>query len=163
MEKPFLEMAVRKQKVKHVERLLKHPATKLTTRASNLIIKNKIMKKFMGLLFERGLPADPSYVIKALKKNDTELLQGAITSLESNSSVWEQIAEKLRCPILANVSTDLVQTPQGQYYDRVALTEWVASHHTDPLTRQQLYMSDLRDRAEILPEILDYIKEMTSA
>ena len=159
----FLEMAVRKQKVKHVERLLKHPATKLTTRASNLIIKNKIMKKFMGLLFEKGLPAAPSYVIKALKKNDTELLQGAITSLENNSSVWEQIAEKLRCPILANVSTDLVQTPQGQYYDRSALTEWVSAHHNDPLTRAPLTLGDLRDRAEILPEILDYIKTVTSA
>lgn len=160
----FLEIAARKQKVKHVERLLKHPRTKLTTRASNLIIKNKIMKKFMGLLFERGLPADPSYVIKALKKNDTELLQGAIASLEnSGPRCWAAIAEKLRCPILASPTADLVQTPQGQYYDRVALTEWVASHHTDPLTRQQLYMSDLRDRADILPEILDYIKEMTSA
>ena len=121
------------------------------------------MKKFMGLLFEKGLPADPSYVIKALKKNDTELLQGAITSLENNSSVWEQIAEKLRCPILANVSTDLVQTPQGQYYDRSALTEWVSAHHNDPLTRAPLTLGDLRDRAEILPEILDYIKTVTSA
>jgi hypothetical protein len=160
----FLEMAVRKQKVKHVERLLKSPSTKLTTRASNMIIKNKIMKKFMGLLFERGLPADPAYVTKALTKNDTQLLQGAIASLEENGPpCWVQIAEKLRCPILASPSADLVQTPQGQYYDRSALTEWISSHHTDPLTRDQLYMNDLRDRADILPELLDYIKQLTSA
>jgi len=160
----FLEMAVRKQKVKHVERLLKCPSTKLSTRASNLIIKNKIMKKFMGLLFERGLPADPAYVTKALQKNDTQLLQGAIASLEENGPpCWATIAEKLRCPILANVTTDLVQTPQGQYYDRSALTEWISSHHTDPLTREALYMTDLKQRGEILPEIIDYIKQMTSA
>lgn len=160
----FLEMSVRKQKVKHVERLLKCPSTKLTTRASNLIIKNKIMKKFMGLLFERGLPADPSYVTKALQKNDTQLLQGAIASLEDNGpACWSTIAEKLRCPILANVTTDLVQTPQGQYYDRSALTEWISSHHTDPLTREALYMTDLKQRSEILPEIIDFIKQLTSA
>lgn len=160
----FLEMAVRKQKVKHVERLLKHPSTKLTTRASNMIIKNKVMKKFMGLLFERGLPADPSYVIKALKKNDTDLLQGALASLEQHGPrCWEAVIEKLKCPILANVSADFVQTPQGQIYDRVALTEWVSAHHTDPLTREQLYITDLRQRGEILPEILDFIKDITSS
>ena len=160
----FLELSVRKQKVKHVERLLKCPSTKLTTRASNMIIKNKIMKKFMGLLFERGLPADPAYVTKALQKNNTQLLQGALASLEENGPpCWVAIAERLRCPILATPSADLVQTPQGQYYDRSALTEWISGHHTDPLTRDQLYMNDLRDRAEILPELLDYIKQLTSA
>lgn len=159
----FLEMAVRKQKVKHVERLLKHPRTKLTTRASSLIIKNKVMKKFMGLLFERGLPANPKYVYEALRKNDTELLQGALNSLEIHGdSKWERIIEKIKCPILNAPTADMVQTPQGQIYDRVSLTEWVSSNHTDPLTRQPLYISDLRQRNEILEEIIDYIKNETS-
>ena len=159
----FLELAVRKQKVKHVERLLKHPRTKLTKRASNLILKNKIMKKFLNLLFERGLPADPSYIIKALQKNDTPLLQGAISSLEENGPpIWTQIAEKLKCPILNEPSADLVQTPQGQLYDRQSLLQWINEHHTDPLTRQQLYSSDLRQRSEIIPELLEVIKELTT-
>lgn len=159
----FLEMAIRKQKVKHVERLLKHPRTKLTTRASSLIIKNKVMKKFMGLLFERGLPANPKYVYEALRKNDTELLQGALNSLEIHGdSKWQRVIEKIKCPILNAPTADMVQTPQGQIYDRVSLTEWVSSNHTDPLTRQPLYISDLRQRNEILEEIIDYIKNETS-
>jgi hypothetical protein len=158
----FLEMAVRKQKVKHVERLLKHPRTKLTDRASNLIIKNKVMKKFMGLLFERGLPANPKYVTEALKKNDTELLQGALTSLEIHgNSGWLAVIEKLKCPILSAPTADMVQTPQGQIYDRVALTEWVSSNHTDPLTREELYLHDLKQRSEILDEILNFIRDAT--
>lgn len=159
----FLEMAVRKQKVKHVERLLKHPRTKLTTRASSLIIKNKVMKKFMGLLFERGLPANPKYVYEALKKNDTELLQGALNSLEMHGdSKWEQVIEKLKCPILNAPSADIVQTPQGQIYDRCSVTEWISSNHTDPLTRQPLYISDLSQRNDILNDIIDFIKNVTS-
>lgn len=159
----FLEMAVRKQKVKHVEKLLKHPRTKLTSRASKLILKDKVMKRFLSLLFERGLPADPSYVIKALRKNDSELLAGALSSLEENGPpIWKKIAERLRCPILSTVSADLVQTPQGQLYDRVSLTQWISAHHTDPLTRATLYTTDLRQRSEIIPELLEVIKELTS-
>jgi len=159
----FLEMAVRKQKVKHVEKLLKHPHTKLTTRASKLILKDKVMKKFLGLLFERGLPADPSYVVKALRKNDTELLVGALASLEVNGPpVWKKLAERLRCPILATPSADLVQTPQGQFYDRKAITQWITAHHNDPLTRGTLYITDLRQRSEIIPELLEVIKQLTT-
>ena len=159
----FLEFAVRKQKVKHVERLLKHPSTKLTTRASNLILKNKVMKRFLSLLFERGLPANPSYVIKALQKNDSQLLQGALSSLEEHGTpVWTQIAQKLKCPILNSPSADLVQTPQGQLYDRQSLLQWINAHHTDPLTRETLYPNDLRDRAEIIPELLEVIKQLTN-
>ena len=121
------------------------------------------MKKFLNLLFERGLPADPSYIIKALQKNDTPLLQGAISSLEENGPpIWAQIAEKLKCPILNEPSADLVQTPQGQLYDRQSLLQWINEHHTDPLTRQQLYSSDLRQRSEIIPELLEVIKELTT-
>jgi hypothetical protein len=159
----FLEFAVRKQKVKHVERLLKHPRTKLTKRASNMILKNKIMKKFLHLLFERGMPADPSYVIKALQKNDTELLQGAISSLETNGPpIWREIAEKLKCPILNSQTADLVQTPQGQFYDRQSILQWINTNHTDPLTREQLYSSDLRERSEIIPELIEAIKDATT-
>jgi hypothetical protein len=159
----FLEMAVRKQKVKHVEKLLKHPRTKLTSRASKMILKDKVMKKFLGLLFERGLPADPSYVTKALRKNDTELLIGALTSLEANGPpIWKKLAERLKCPILATPSADLVQTPQGQLYDRQALTQWINANHTDPLTRATLYITDLRQRSEIIPELLEVIKQLTT-
>ena len=159
----FLELACRKQKVKHVEKLLKHPRTKLTTNATKMILKNKVMKKFLGLLFERGLPADPAYVMKALQKNDSELLVGALSSLEENGPpVWKQIAERLKCPILATPSADVVQTPQGQLYDRRALTQWIAANHTDPLTREPLYMTDLRQRDEIIPELLEVIKQLTT-
>ena len=52
----------------------------------------------MGLLFERGLPANPKYVYEALRKNDTELLQGALNSLEIHGdSKWERIIEKIKC------------------------------------------------------------------
>ncbi len=159
----FLELAVRKQKVKHVEKLLKHPRTKLTSRATTHILKDKVMKKFLNLLFERGLPANPSYVIKALKKNDSMLLIGALSSLETNGGpVWEQIAERLKCPILSTPTADLVQTPQGQLYDRQALTQWINANHTDPLTRQPLYIIDLRQRSDIIPELLEVIKQLTS-
>ena len=121
------------------------------------------MKKFLNLLFERGLPADPTYIVKALQKNDTPLLQGAISSLEENGPpVWRQIAEKLKCPILNEPTADLVQTPQGQLYDRQSLLQWINANHTDPLTRQELYSSDLRQRSEIIPELIEVIKELTT-
>lgn len=159
----FLEMAVRKQRVKHVAVLLKHPRTKLTPKATKIILKDKIMKKFLGLLFERGLPADPDYVIKALQRNDSELLVGALSSLEEHGPpIWGQIAEKLKCPILATPSADLVQTPQGQLYDRQSLTQWITANHTDPLTREPLYIDDLRQRVDIIPELLEVIKQLTN-
>ena len=153
----ILEIAVRKHKVKHVGLLLKHPPTKLTQKASTGILKDKVMKQYIGLLFERGLPADPSYVTKALKENNTMLLQGALTSLQ-----WEEVIEYLKCPILNSPTADLVQTPQGQLYDKQSILQWIHAHHTDPLTRAPLYEADLRTRADILPDVLQHIKEITS-
>ena len=159
----FLELAVRKQKVKHVHRILKHPQTRLTHRATTLIMKNKIMKKFLHLLFSRGLPADPKYILTALKKNDSDLLRGALASLENADKVWGEIAQRLTCPILNDVTADLVQTPQGQLYDRQSLLQWISANHTCPLTRQELYSGDLRQRSEIIPELVDIIKNIISS
>ena len=160
----FLETAARKCKIKHVEELLKCNETRLSPKAAKFVLKNKHMKKFLPLLFEKGLPCTPLYVIQALQRNDSELLKGALISLQKNDpqKQWQNIAETLTCPILNYPTTNLVQTPQGQLYDGPALLQWIESNETDPLTRQRLVPGDLRNRDEILPEIIGAIRQLNT-
>lgn len=160
-QRTFLEIAAQKCKVKHVELLLENTTTRLTPRAAKFILKNKFMKKFLPLLFERGLPANPGYVIQALQQNNSDLLKGALAALMRNDPEkrWFKINETLTCPMLLHPTANLVQTPQGQFYDGTALLQWITQHETDPLTRQRLIADDLRTRDEIIPEIIQIIQQ----
>tara|TARA_Y100000389_G_C17418466_1_gene495171 strand:+ start:413 stop:1141 length:729 start_codon:yes stop_codon:yes gene_type:complete len=153
----LLEIAVRKKKTKHVQALLKQTNIKLSVRATNGILKH--MTQFLGLLFTRGLKAKPIFVYRALKKNNSMLLQGALTYLEKEQK-WKNVSEYLKCPILNTPTADFVQTPQGQLYDRHCITQWVKSHNTDPLTRDTLYLEDLKQRSAILPSVMEHIKQL---
>ena len=120
------------------------------------------MKKFLPLLFERGLPANPGYVIQALQQNNSDLLRGSLTALirtDPTKKRWAKVEETLTCPLLLQATTDLVQTPQGQFYDGPSLLRWIGEHETDPLTRQRLIVDDLRTREDIVPEIIQLIQQ----
>lgn len=162
LQRTFLELAAQKCKVRHVELLLENTSTKLTPRAAKFILKNKFMKKFLPLLFERGLPANPGYVIQALQQNNSDLLRGSLTALirtDPTKKRWAKVEETLTCPLLLQATTDLVQTPQGQFYDGPSLLRWIGENETDPLTRQRLIVDDLRTREDIVPEIIQLIQQ----
>ena len=148
----LLEIAVRKRKKKHVRILLQNNAP-LSKTATYGIIKH--MKQYLNLLFAKGLPASPSYVYYAIKHKNTSLLQGALKYLEKEEK-WAKVAEYLTCPILNTPTADIVQTPQGQIYDKQCITQWINNKHTDPLTREHLYITDLLE-----VDVTDKIKQIT--
>jgi hypothetical protein len=65
----------------------------------------------------------------------------------------------LRCPISLEYSTDLVKTPSNHNFDKECLLVWVRNHQNNPLTREQLYESDLIDRNTFLPQLVNEINQ----
>lgn len=57
--------------------------------------------------------------------------------------------DNLLCSILQDMPKDLVVTPNGHLFSRKAITNWIATHHTCPLTRQPLQESDLMEHKKL--------------
>jgi hypothetical protein len=47
------------------------------------------------------------------------------------------------CPIMFDIMTDPVSTPNGHTYERANISEWLAGHNTDPFTRIPLTSNQL--------------------
>lgn len=57
--------------------------------------------------------------------------------------------ENLQCSILQEMPRDPVVTPYGHLFSRAAINNWIATHHTCPLTRQPLQQSDLMEHKNL--------------
>lgn len=69
-----------------------------------------------------------------------------------------EVPENLICSILQDMPHDLVVTPYGHLFSRQAITSWIATHHTCPLTRQPLQESDLIEHKKLstMVEVVRY-------
>jgi len=56
----------------------------------------------------------------------------------------EGTPEGFLCPITGELFTDPVVASDGHTYERSAITEWLESHQTSPLTRSWLSTTDLQ-------------------
>lgn len=151
----------RRYKTKHLEHVLGWEGYKLTPPAVSMIQSDEYQRKtFRSLLFARGMPATKEHVIEALKSNDSETLGHILETLEKANNKWSDIIELLTCPITQEVTADIVQTPTRHIYDRQAIVNWIKKNQTCPLSRNELYIDDLKERDDILPDILRKIKEI---
>jgi len=55
-----------------------------------------------------------------------------------------QIPDEFLCPITTSIMTDPVIGYDGHTYERSAITEWLRTHTTSPITRQSMSVQDLR-------------------
>ena len=66
------------------------------------------------------------FVMQNIEEKEPELFKNA---------VFEEIRDKLFCPILNDFTTTLAMTPKGHTYDKDSIFTWVAKNKNDPLTR----------------------------
>lgn len=151
----------RKYKTLHLKHVLEWEQLELSEAAIAMILSDAYQKKtFQTTLFARGMPATAEHVLDALKNNDSTALAHVLEGLAKRDSKWGDIIELLTCPITQEVTADLVQTPSRHLYDRAALVGWIKKNQTCPLTRNELYLDDLKERDDILPSIITRIKNL---
>lgn len=151
----------RRYLTRHLRVVLEWSSLELSQAACDMVQSDPVQKElFQGLLFARGMVASKEHAIDALERNDTEALKHIIESLVASNKKWEAIEELLTCPITQEVTADLVQTPTRHLYDRSALENWIKKHENCPLTRNELYIDDLKGRDELLPDLLRKLQEV---
>ena len=157
----FATYLSRKYKTLHLKHVLEWEQLELSEAATKMILSDAYQKKtFQATLFARGMPANREHMLDALKENNSKSLAHILESLAKQDSKWNDIMELLTCPITQEVTADLVQTPSRHLYDRAALVNWIKKNQTCPLTRNELYLDDLKERDDILPGIITRIKNM---
>ena len=55
-----------------------------------------------------------------------------------------QVPGEFMCPITTSIMSDPVIGSDGHTYERSAITEWLKTHTTSPITRQSMSLQDLR-------------------
>lgn len=151
----------RRYKTKHLKHILSWESLQLSNEAIEMIHSDAYQKKeFTSLLFARGMPATKEHALDALKNNDSSTLGHILDTLQKSDNKWDDIIELLTCPITQEITADLVQTPSRHLYDRAALINWIKRNQTCPLTRAELYIDDLKERDDILPDIIQRIKSI---
>jgi len=151
----------RRYKTKHLKHVLSWENLQLSNEAIRMITSDDYQKKeFTSLLFARGMPATKEHALDALKSNDSTTLGHILDTLQKADNKWDDIIELLTCPITQEITADIVQTPSRHLYDRHALVNWIKKNQTCPLTRAELYIDDLKERDDILPDIITRIKEL---
>ena len=77
-----------------------------------------------------------------------------------NNSVDDLIEEKWGiCPITDCYMEHPVRTPEGQYYEKEAIENWLEKHDTDPLTRNHLTKEMLIEDFQYKKAIQEFKKE----
>src|SRR3990167_652767 len=104
-------------------------------------------------------------LLKKSKKITYDYARLFLSSDEPDNSASDQLKESLinecespeilLCSILQDMPNDLVVTPYGHLFSRQAITNWLATHHTCPLTRQPLQESDLLEHKKLTTMIED--------
>ena len=151
----------RKYKTLHLKHVLEWEQLELSEAATKMILSDAYQKKtFQTTLFARGMPSTREHMLDALKENNSTSLAHILESLVKQDAKWSDIVDLLTCPITQEVTADLVQTPSRHLYDRAALVNWIKKNQTCPLTRNELYLDDLKERDEILPGIITRIKNL---
>lgn len=157
----FATFLSRRYKTKHLKHVLSWEQLQLSKEAIDMIISDDYQKKeFTSLLFARGMPARKEHALDALKNNDSTTLGHILETLQKQDNKWDDIVELLTCPITQEITADLVQTPSRHLYDREALVNWIKQNQTCPLTRAELYIDDLKERDDVLPDIIQRIKSI---
>jgi Mg-chelatase subunit ChlD len=54
------------------------------------------------------------------------------------------IPNEFMCPISMDLMTDPVMAPDGHTYERSAITEWLSTHNTSPITRVHMTVAELQ-------------------
>lgn len=151
----------RRYKTKHLKHVLSWEALQLSKAAIDMVLSDDYQKReFTSLLFARGMPARKEHALDALKNNDSTTLGHILETLQKADNKWNDIVELLTCPITQEITADLVQTPSRHLYDREALVNWIKQNQSCPLTRAELYIDDLKERDDILPDIIQRIKRL---
>jgi uncharacterized protein YegL len=66
-----------------------------------------------------------------------------------NTTDYSAVIASITCPITQEVMTDPVQGNDGQTYERSAIVNWLNRNNTSPLTKQPMFVSDLKVNAAI--------------
>ena len=76
----------------------------------------------------------------------------------SGASVTPQVVgdSLFTCPITQEVMTDPVVAADGYTYDRSAITKWLATHATSPMTNAKLPHKELTPNHALRSSIMEY-------
>lgn len=70
----------------------------------------------------------------------------------------DQEADPLRCPISHRLLLEAVITPYGHCFNRSAIEDWLKREQTCPITRQPLYIEELKDCSTMRFAVEQYIR-----
>jgi ankyrin repeat protein len=158
-----LEYACRNYCLQHIQVLLSSNKIIVHKNIFSFMLRKIRLRRFAGMAFKRcNDDVTPNMIVEILAANVSEALICVMEKLEEKykgKQIWTEICFMLRCPISLEYSTDLVKTPSNHYFDKECLLVWVRNHQNNPLTREQLYESDLIDRNTFLPQLVNEINQ----
>ncbi len=83
-------------------------------------------------------------------------------NLEAILNSFIDIPDRFKCPITQNLIREPVSVQHGnivQYFEKEHIEKWVALHHNNPMTREMLELSDLKEQPELRDEIQQWIHQ----
>ena len=151
-----LEESCGRSRIQHITTLLNDERVKVSTNVCRYVIRKPKQQKFAVRCIELCENIPPDMILEAVVANLTPALQSIVQALETrypDSKTWDTIYNMMLCPILNDVTADLVKIPAvDHYYDRASLMTWVNQKHTNPLTREPLEEHQILQRSEFLKD-----------
>jgi len=81
--------------------------------------------------------------------------------MESNPVIDDDQYDKYLCPITGDLMEDPVICPDGYTYEKTAITTWLASHNTSPMTRQRMTTANMIQNRLVKEEIEELKKTLS--
>ncbi len=159
---PLEEVCVHKR-IAHIDVLMRCEKTKGTTRAFRLMLRDPRQYPYMAQCLKAGAPVTVDLIPVCVHLQQTMCLQFVMQNIEEKepelfkNAVFEEIRDKLFCPILNDFTTTLAMTPKGHTYDKDSIFTWVAKNKNDPLTREVLTIDLLKYGPKVLAGVRDWI------
>jgi hypothetical protein len=72
------------------------------------------------------------------------------------SAGYQPLPDHAQCELSGALMSDPFVTPEGHYYDRPALEQWVATHGTDPMTGSELHLMQCQPAGEVQATIAEF-------
>ena len=83
-------------------------------------------------------------------------------NLEAILNSFIDIPDRYKCPITQNLIREPVSVQQGnivQYFEKEHIVKWVNLHHNNPMTREKLELTDLKEDPELRDEIRQWMHQ----